>query len=102
MLTPAATQYGWPRAAWRKGSVSKRLVVLWESDVNRVDHTTEVVGGLQNWVKDHVGEKHDTLNKNEANTDRKRAAFILSLAEEIVMQDAALCKFPLVNAEGDE
>ena len=56
-------------------------------------------GYLQNWIKDYIGEKYDTLNKNQADANSKRSASIFSLAEEIMVQDTSLGEFTLVNTK---
>ena len=54
---------------------------------------------LQDRVEDDVREEQNALNEDEGDADGKRSPSCLSTFEKLVVQDARLGAFPLVNAE---
>ena len=53
-------------------------------------------------VEDNVREEHDSFNEDQEQTNCEVAAAILSSTEEVVVQYAGACSFPLVQPKDNE
>ena len=92
-----AIQYGCSRTTNNNGSFSKSWEVLHLLVKNRIGTKRS----LQDRVEDDVREEQNALNEDEGDADGKRSPSCLSTFEKLVIQDARLGAFPLINAEAD-
>jgi len=56
----------------------------------------------QDRIEDHIAEQQDALDEDQEHTQRECATLRLSASEQLVVEDAGLCSFPLIHAEADE